>query len=285
MSGQTLRNLTLFISGASRGIGLEIALRAAKDGANVAFIAKTGVPHPKLEGTVYTAARAIEDAGGQALPIIGDVRYDDQVESAVEHTVAQFGGIDICVNNASAIDLSDVEVLPMKSYDLMQDINVRGTYAVSRACIPFLSRGTNPHILTLSPPIDLDPKWLAPHTGYTMAKYGMTLCALGFAEEFRDDGIASNTLWPRALIATAAVNNLLGGAESMRRTRTPAMYADAAYHVLTQPAGEVTGNCFLCEDVLVSAGLPDLSRYSTFEGETRLATDLYVEEVNPRNAA
>lgn len=284
MSNRTLAGSTMFISGASRGIGLAIALAAAKDGANVALVAKTAEPHPKLEGTIYTAAEQIEQAGGQALPIVGDIREESSVADAVAQAVDRFGGIDICVNNASAINLSSVEELDMKRYDLMQNINVRGTFAVSKYCIPHLRRsaenGGNPHILTLSPPIDLDPKWLAPHTGYTIAKYGMTLAALGFAAQLREAGVASNALWPRTLIATAAVQNLLGGDEAMRRARTPAVYAEAAYEVLTRPARECTGNAFLCEDVLVEAGVTDLSQYAAGDG-TDLGVDLFVDEVNP----
>ena len=207
----TLAGKTLFISGGSRGIGLAIAIRAARDGANVALIAKTAEPHSKLEGTVYTAAAQIEAAGGRALPVVGDIRDEAQVQQAVAQAVERFGGIDVCVNNASAINLSGTEALEVKRYDLMQSINTRGTFVVSRACIPHLKQSPNPHILTLSPPVSLEPRWLGPHVGYTIAKYGMTLCALGFAAEFADDGIASNALWPRTLIATAAVQNLLGG--------------------------------------------------------------------------
>jgi citronellol/citronellal dehydrogenase len=277
----SLTGKTLFISGASRGIGLAIALRAARDGANVALIAKTAEPHPKLEGTVYTAAKAIEDAGGQALPIVGDIRDEAQVEAAVAQAVERFGGIDVCVNNASAINLAGIEAMEMKRYDLMQDINTRGTYAVSKACVPHLRNAANPHILTLSPPISLEPRWLAPFTAYAIAKYGMTLCALGFAEELREAGIASNALWPRTLVATAAVRNLLGGEEAMRRARTPGVYADAAYEVITRPSRECTGNAFLCEDVLVEAGVTDLSRYSAAGPDAELAVDLFVDAVNP----
>src|SRR3954463_5841426 len=212
-----LADKTLFISGASRGIGLAIALRAARDGANVALIAKTAEPHPKLEGTVYTAAEQIEEAGGKALPIVGDIREEEQVAAAVAQAVERFGGIDVCVNNASAINLSGTEALEMKRYDLMQDINCRGTFLVSKTCIPHLRAADNPHILTLSPPISLEPKWLGGHIGYTLAKYGMSLAALGFAAELRDAAVASNTLWPRTLIATAAVQNLLGGDAAMAR--------------------------------------------------------------------
>ncbi len=278
---RTLEGQTLFISGASRGIGLAIAVRAARDGANVALIAKTAEPHPKLPGTVFTAAEEIEAAGGKALPIVGDIRDEAQVEAAVAQTVERFGGIDVCVNNASAINLAGVEQLEMKRYDLMQDINVRGTFAVSKACVPHLKRGTNPHILTLSPPIDLDPRWLAPHTAYTIAKYGMTLVALGLAQELRDAGVASNALWPRTLVATAAVQNLLGGEEAMKRARTPEVYADAAHHVLTRPSRECTGQALLCEDVLVSAGVTDLTRYAHAGADAELAVDLFVDRADP----
>jgi citronellol/citronellal dehydrogenase len=276
----SLQGKTLFISGASRGIGLAIALRAARDGANVALIAKTAEPHPKLEGTVYTAAEQIEAAGGQALPIVGDIRDEQQVADAVAQTVARFGGIDVCVNNASAINLARTEALELKRYDLMQDINVRGTFAVSRACIPHLREAQNPHVLTLSPPIDLDPRWLGPHLGYTLAKYGMSMIALGLAAELREDGIASNALWPRTLVATAAVQNLLGGEEAMARARRPEIYADAAYAVLNRPARECTGNAFLCEDVLVEEGVTDLSAYAYVPG-AELAVDLFVDAANP----
>src|SRR3954453_19170648 len=225
---RTLEGQTLFISGARRGIGLAIAVRAARDGANVALIAKTGDPHPKLEGTVFTAAQEIEAAGGQALPIVGDIRDDQQVADAVAATVERFGGIDVCVNNASAINLSGTEAMDMKRYDLMQDINTRGTYSVSKACVPHLKHSSNAHVLTLSPPISLQPRWLGPHIAYTIAKYGMSLCALGFAEELRDAGVAANALWPGPLIATAAVQNLPGGDEAMAASRKPALYADAA---------------------------------------------------------
>jgi citronellol/citronellal dehydrogenase len=274
----TLKDKTLFISGGSRGIGLAIALRAARDGANVALIAKTGEPHPRLDGTVFTAAEQIEAAGGRALPIVGDIRDDAQVAAAVEATVERFGGIDVCVNNASAINLSATETLEVKHYDLMQDINARGTFVVSRACIPYLRRAENPHILTLSPPISLEPRWLAPHVAYTLAKYGMSLIALGFAEELREDGIASNALWPRTLIATAAVQNLLGGDEAMARARRPELYADAAYAVITRPSRECTGHTLLCEDVLAEDGVTDFDTYAYVPGATP-EVDLFVDHV------
>jgi citronellol/citronellal dehydrogenase len=275
----SLAGRTLFISGASRGIGLAIGLRAARDGANVALIAKTAEPHPKLEGTVYTAAEQIEAAGGRALPIVGDIRDEAQVFAAAEQAAEHFGGIDVCINNASAIDLRGTEAQEMKRYDLMQDINTRGTYVVSKACIPYLEAGTNPHVLTLSPPISLDPKWLGGHVAYTIAKYGMSLCTLGMAEEFREAGIAFNALWPRTLIATAAVQNLLGGDEAMKRSRKPELVSDAAHAILTRPSRECTGNLFLAEDVLAEAGVRDLSGYSYAGTDAELQVDLFVDHV------
>lgn len=275
----SLNGKTMFISGASRGIGLAIAKRAARDGANIALVAKTAQPHPKLPGTVFTAAKELEDAGGQALPIVGDIRDGDSVNSAVAKTVEQFGGIDICVNNASAINLGSITDVPLKRFDLMNGIQVRGTYAVSQACIPHMTGRENPHILTLSPPILLEPKWLKP-TAYMMAKFGMTLCALGIAEEMRTHGIASNTLWPRTLIATAAVQNLLGGDEAMQRARRPEIYADAAYAILNKSARAYTGNSVLCEDVLLESGITDLSVYDCVPG-AQLGVDLWVDSVNP----
>src|ERR1700730_4309155 len=254
----SLSGKTMFISGASRGIGLAIAKRAAADGANIAVIAKTAEPHPKLPGTIYTAAKEIEEVGGQALPIVGDVRDGDSVAAAVAKTVEQFGGIDICVNNASAINLGSITEVPLKRFDLMNGIQGRGTYAVSQACIPHMVGRETPHILTLSPPVLLEKKWLKP-TPYMMAKYGMTLCALGIAEELREAGIASNTLWPRTMVATAAVQNLLGGDQAMARARKPSIYADAAYAVFTKNAREYTGQSLLCEDVLLDSGVTDLS--------------------------
>jgi citronellol/citronellal dehydrogenase len=273
-----LDSKTVFISGGSRGIGLAIAKRVARDGANVALIAKTAEPHPKLPGTVYTAAEEIEAEGGKALPIVGDIRDEAAVEAAVAQTVERFGGIDITVNNASAIDLSGTEALSIKRYDLMQDINTRGTFVVTRACMAHLRRGANPHILTLSPPIGLEDRWLGPHIGYTLAKYGMTLCALGFAAELREAGVASNALWPRTLIATAAVQNLLGGDAAMAVSRKPELYADAAYAVLTRPSRECTGNAFLCEDVLEQEGVTDFDAYAYAPGSTP-QVDLFVDRV------
>ena len=272
----SLQGKTLFVSGGSRGVGLAIAIRAARDGANVALIAKTAEPHPKLEGTVYTAAAQIEAAGGRALPVVGDIRDEEQVAQAVTQAAERFGGIDVCVNNASAINLSGTEGLEIKRYDLMQAINTRGTFVVSRACIPHLKRSENPHILTLSPPVSLEPRWLGPHIGYTIAKYGMTLCALGFAAEFRADGIASNALWPRTLIATAAVQNLLGGDEAIEHSRRPELYADAAYAVITKPSRDCTGNAFLCEDVLAKEGVTDFDQYA-YQPGAKPQADLFVD--------
>src|SRR5215468_11137702 len=263
----SLQGKTLFISGGSRGVGLAIAIRAARDGANVALIAKTAEPHPKLEGTVYTAAAQIEAAGGHALPVVGDIRDEEQVARAVTQAAERFGGIDVCVNNASAINLSGTEAL---------EINTRGTFVVSRACIPHLKRSANAHILTLSPPVSLEPRWLGPHIGYTIAKYGMTLCALGFAAEFRADGIASNALWPRTLIATAAVQNMLGGDEAMAHARRPELYADAAYAVISKPSRDCTGNAFLCEDVLAQEGVTDFDRYA-YQPGAEPQVDLFVD--------
>jgi citronellol/citronellal dehydrogenase len=276
MSGE-LGGKTLFVSGGSRGIGLAIALRAARDGANVTLIAKTAEPHPKLEGTVYTAAEEIEAAGGQALPIVGDIRDEQQVFAAVEAAVERFGGIDVCVNNASAINLAGTEALEMKRYDLMQDINTRGTFVVSKACVPHLKKAENPHVLTLSPPLLLDPKWLKGHVGYTIAKYGMSMCTIGMAAEFADDAIAFNSLWPRTIIATAAVQNLLGGDEAMRRSRKPEIVADAAHAIVMRPSRECTGNLFLAEDVLAEEGITDLSSYSYDGAETEPIPDLFVD--------
>jgi citronellol/citronellal dehydrogenase len=274
---RTLAGKTLFISGASRGIGLAIAVRAARDGANVALIAKTAEPHPKLEGTVYTAAEEIEKAGGQALPIVGDIRDDRSVADAVAATVEKFGGIDVCVNNASAINLSGTEAMDMKRYDLMQAINTRGTYVVSQACVPHLKRSDNAHVLTLSPPISLQPRWLGGHVGYTIAKYGMSLCTLGMAEEFKGDGIAFNSLWPKTLVATAAVQNLLGGDAAMAKSRKPEIVADAAYAIFTRDSRAYTANLALVEDVLAEEGVTDLSQYSYGGDDAELQADLFVD--------
>ncbi len=277
-----LSGSTIIMSGGSRGIGEAIAVRAARDGANVALLAKTTEPHPKLPGTIHTAAAAIEEAGGHALPLVGDVRDDDFVASAVEQTAAQFGGIDIVVNNASAINLSRTEELPMKAYDLMNDINCRGAFLLSKLSIPFLRQGTNPHILTLSPPISLDRKWFGQQTGYAIAKYGMSLVTMGLSEELREDGIAANSLWPRTAIDTAAVRNVVG-AGLEKHSRTPAIMADAAYEILTKPSREVTGSFFIDDDVLEDAGVTDFSVYLNGGREEDLALDFWVEPKGPHN--
>jgi citronellol/citronellal dehydrogenase len=271
-----LKGRTIFMSGGSRGIGLAIALRAARDGANVAIVAKTVDPHPKLEGTIHTAAAEIEAAGGQALAIAGDIRDEQSVLDAVAQTVERFGGIDICVNNASAISLEGSESLPMKRYDLMQQINTRGTFLVSRSCVPHLRKGTNPHVLTLSPPLNMDRKWFGSHVAYTIAKYGMSMVTHGMAAEYAGDGIAFNALWPRTLIATAAVQNLLGGDAAMAQSRRPEIMADAAHAILVRDARAATGNFYIDDEVLAEEGVTDLTPYSYVDG-AELATDLFVE--------
>jgi citronellol/citronellal dehydrogenase len=279
MSDTSLAGKTILMSGGSRGIGLAIALRAARDGANIALLAKTDTPHPKLEGTVHSAAEQIRAAGGNALPIVGDVRNDDDVTEAVLKTQGEFGGIDIVVNNASVIDLSRSLELDAKKYDLMQDVNVRGTFMLSRAAIPILKDAENPHILSLSPPLNLSPKWLGGHTGYTLAKYGMTMATLGLAAEFAEAGIAANTLWPRTTIATAAVQFALGGDRMMKVSRTPEIYADAAYEVVTRPAREYTGQTLIVEDVLEAAGVSDFSGYAAVPGtpDSALFPDIFLD--------
>jgi citronellol/citronellal dehydrogenase len=274
---RTLAGKTLFISGGSRGIGLAIALRAAKDGANVALLAKTDQPHPKLEGTVHTAAAEIDAAGGKGLAIVGDVRDEASVQAAIDKTVETFGGIDIVVNNASAINLSKTVDLEMKRFDLMNQINVRGTFLVTKLALPHLIKGDNPHVLTLSPPLNFAPHWLGGNVAYMMAKYAMTLCAIGIAEEQRENGVASNALWPRTTIATAAVNNLLGGAEMMAASRTPEIMADSAYAVLTRPSREYTGNTAIDDEVLADEGITDLEQYSVTPGTTQFAPDLFLD--------
>jgi len=275
----TLEGKTLFITGGSRGIGLAIALRAARDGARSALLAKTAEPNPKLPGTIHTAAAEIEEAGGQALAIVGDVRDEASVAAAVEQTAERFGGIDVCVNNASAIQLNSIEQTEPKRYDLMQSINARGTFLATRACIPHLKRSDNGHILTLSPPINLDPAWMGAHAPYTLSKYGMSLLTLGAAAELREAGVAANGLWPRSVIATAAVQNLLGGEEVMKKSRTAEIVADAAYAILTQPASECTGNLFIDDEVLATLADPpvtDLERYRAAEGD-ELLPDFFVD--------
>ena len=255
-----LKGRTLFISGASRGIGLAIALRAARDGANIVIAAKTAEPHPKLPGTIYTAAKEIEAAGGQVLPLVVDIRHEEQVNAAVEQAVARFGGIDICVNNASAISKTGTLATDMKRFDLMHGINARGTYLVSRACLPHLLEAPNPHVLMLSPPLNMEERWFAPNVAYTMAKFGMSMCVLGMAGEFRGR-VAFNALWPRTVIGTAAVQNLLGGDSAMQRTRSPQIMADAAHRILTAPTS-FSGNFCIDEDLLREHGQTDFSMYS-----------------------
>ncbi|MGN0100844.1 MAG: SDR family oxidoreductase [Dietzia sp.] len=260
-STRTLAGRTILMSGGSRGIGLAIALRAARDGANVAMLAKTDQPHPTLEGTVHTAAAEVEEAGGRALAVVGDVRDEASVQQAVDTTVAEFGGIDIVVNNASAIDLSPTPDLAMKKYDLMQDINCRGSFLLAKTALPHLEKSRAAHILTLSPPLNLDPRWAGSFLGYTIAKYGMSLVTLGLAEELKGRGIAANSLWPRTTIATAAVANLLGGQEMVARSRTPEIMADAAHAILTRDPRACTGNFFIDDDVLAEEGVTDFSAY------------------------
>ena len=257
----TLKGKTLFITGASRGIGLAIALRAARDGANVIVAAKTAEPHKHLPGTIYTAAEEIEKAGGKALPLVVDIRFEEQVQAAVEKAAAQFGGIDICVNNASAISLTGTEATEMKRYDLMHSINTRGTFVTSKACIPYLKKAQNPHVLMLSPPLDMSAKWFAPHVAYTMAKFGMSLCVLGMAEEFRSDGVAFNALWPRTAIATAAVEFALGGDAMIKGSRTADILADAAHLIFTKPARSFTGNFLIDDTFLHDNGIKDFEKY------------------------
>jgi citronellol/citronellal dehydrogenase len=283
MTGQpkpTLSGKTLFITGASRGIGLAIALRAARDGANVAIAAKTVEPHRHLPGTIYTAAKEIEDAGGRALPLVVDVRDEAAVVRAVEAAVERFGGIDVCVNNASAIQLTGTLATEMKRFDLMHQINTRGTFLASKACIPHLRRAANPHVLMISPPLDLSPRWFGPHTAYTMAKFGMSLCVLGMAAEFTDDGIAFNALWPRTIIATAAIQFAVGGEEAMRRCRTPAIMADAAYTILTKPSREFTGRFLIDDSLLYEEGERDFDRYR-MDPSVVPAADFFVPDSIP----
>ena len=273
----SLKNKTLFISGGSRGIGLAIALRAARDGANETIAAKTAEPHPKLPGTIYTAADEIEVAGGKALPVLCDIREEAQVAQAVEKTVEKFGGIDICINNASAIQLTGTLQTDMKRYDLMHQINTRGTFLVSKMCIPYLKLAANPHILNLAPPLDMSEKWFKNHVAYTMAKFGMSMCTLGMAEEFRKDGIAVNSLWPLTAIDTAAVRNLLGGGAVASISRSPEIMADAAHAILTRPSREATGNFYIDELVLKKAGVTDFSKYAP-GAKGPLAGDFFVPD-------
>lgn len=257
----SLKGKTLFITGASRGIGLAIGLRAARDGANIVIAAKTAEPHKKLPGTIYSAAEAVEAAGGQALPLVVDVRELDSVNAAVAAAAERFGGIDICVNNASAIQLTGTLATDMRRYDLMHQVNARGTFLVSRACLPHLLKAQNPHVLMLSPPLDMSPRWFGNHVAYTMAKYGMSMCVLGMAEEFRDQGVAFNALWPRTGIATAAIEFALAGEEGMKHCRTPDIISDAAYAIFNKPSRECTGNFFIDDVLLHEEGERDFDKY------------------------
>ncbi|MEO0557685.1 MAG: NAD(P)-dependent oxidoreductase [Bacteroidota bacterium] len=275
----SLSGKTIFLTGGSRGIGRAIAIRAARDGANVAIASKTAEPHPKLPGTIHTVAAEIEEAGGQALPLQVDARDEDRVAEAIAETAERFGGIDIVVNNASAIFLADTANTPMKRFDLMQQVNARATFCVTQAALPHLhasaKAGRDPHILVLSPPLNLDPRWFGPHVAYTISKYGMSMCVLGWGEELKEDGIAANALWPRTTIATAAVKYALGGDAMMNASRTPEIMADAAHWVLTQPAS-TTGNFFIDDEVMERAGVTDLSGYAVVPGNTEFFPDLFL---------
>ena len=270
-----LKNKTLFVSGSSRGIGLAISKRAAKDGANIILAAKTAEPHPKLPGTIYTAADEIEEVGGQALPVICDIRDEERVNEAVKKGIDHFGGIDICINNASAIQLTGTLQTDIKRYDLMHQINSRGTFVVSKACLPHLLKSENPHILNISPPLDMNPKWFGPHVAYTMAKFGMSLCVLGMAEEFKEQGVAVNALWPKTTIDTAAIRNL-GGIVRPDQCRNADIMADAAYHILKRESNKYSGNFYIDEQVLAEEGIKDLDKYSVKPG-SKLFTDLYLD--------
>ncbi len=269
------QNKTVLITGASRGIGKAIGLRLAKEGANIVIASKSVEENPKLGGTIYSAAEEMEKAGGKALAVQCDIRFEDQVQNVIDKAVATFGGIDILINNASAINLNSTEQVEPKRYDLMFDINVRGTFMVSKACIPHLKKSTNAHILNLSPPINMDMKWFSKHLAYTMSKYDMTMIALGLAAELKKYNIAANTLWPKTTIATAAVQNLLGGEMLMKMSRTPDIIAESAFYILSKPSTECTGNSFIDEDVMAKEGITDLSKYSVVPGAT-LYNDLFV---------
>ena len=274
------KNKTIIMSGGSRGVGLEIAKALGKDGANVAILAKTTEPHPTLPGTIFTAADEIKQVGGNPLPIVCDIRFEDQVEAAVEETASKFGGIDICINNASAIHLTDTVNTPMKRYDLMHNINVRGTFMLSQKCIPHLIKGDNSHILTLSPPLDIARKWFGMTLAYTTAKYGMSLVAHGLAEELGKHNVASNCLWPRTSLDTAAVRNVIGE-ELVKGSRKPSIYADAAYAVLKKDSSSCTGNFFLDQDVLEEEGVTDFDQYA-IDPEAKLVSDFFVDD-NPED--
>jgi citronellol/citronellal dehydrogenase len=271
----SLKGKTIFITGASRGIGKAIGLRAAQDGANIVVAAKTAEPHPKLEGTAYTAVEEFEKAGGKGLACITDIRFEEQVQAAVEETVAKFGGIDILINNASAISLTGTLETPMKRFDLMHGINCRGTYMVSKYCLPHLLKAANPHILNISPPLSMEARWFAHHVAYTMAKFGMSMCVLGMAEEFKEQGVAVNALWPETSIATAAVRNLLGGDEMVRRSRKPDIMADAAHAILTRSSRECTGHFYIDTHVLREEGVTNFDKYAVEPG-AELIPDFFV---------
>ena len=271
----SFKNKTALITGASRGIGKAIALKLASEGANIVIAAKSVEENPKLGGTIFSVAKEIEAFGALALPVQCDIRFEDQINAVIQKAIEQFGGIDILINNASAISLTTTEQTEVKRYDLMYDINVRGTFFITKACIPFLKRSSNPHILTLSPPLNMDPKWLAGHVAYTITKYDMSMMTIGWAKEFKDYKIAANSLWPKTTIATAAVKNLLGGDALMKMSRTPEILADAAYYILKQQSTECTGNLFIDEDVLAKEGVNDLDKYAVTQGG-KLYNDLFV---------
>ena len=276
----SLRGKTLFITGASRGIGLAIGLRAARDGANIVIAAKTAEPHKKLPGTIYTAAEDVEKAGGKALPVVVDVREPDSVKAAVDAAVERFGGIDICVNNASAIQLTGTLATDFRRYDLMNQVNARGTFVTTRTCLPHLLKAENPHVLMLSPPLDMSPRWFAGHVAYTMAKYGMSMCVLGMAEEFKDQGVAFNALWPRTGIATAAIEFALAGEEGMRHCRTTDVISDAAYAIFNKPSRQCTGNFFIDDVLLYAEGERDFDKYRV-DPTKALMPDFFVPENTP----
>jgi citronellol/citronellal dehydrogenase len=274
IADRTLADRTMVVSGASRGIGLAIALGAARRGANVVLLAKTAEPHPKLPGTVHTAAAEIEEVGGKAVAVVGDVRHEDDVQRAVDAAVDHFGGVDICVNNASAISVEPTEEMSVKKFDLMQQINIRGTFLLTKACLPHLRKSPNAHVLTVSPPVNMSPYWLGAHPSYTLSKYGMTLLSLGWAGEYAEAGIAFNCLWPQTYIATAAVANSAQGEQMLAASRSPDIMADAAVEILSRPARTVTGQCYIDADVLRAAGVEDLSRYG---GGSHPIIDMFVD--------